>query len=52
MIKLEMKNYNMILIEKLNKYRLFHLVKLMKKPIGKIDDTLQVKRYYLLIKTK
>ena len=43
MIRLEMKNYIMILIEKLLKYKLFHQAKLISMNI------LQVKKYYHLI---
>ena len=45
MIRLKMKNYNMILtekLEKLQKYQPYHQVKLISMNI------LQVKRYYLL----
>ena len=38
--------YNMILIEKLQKYQLYHQAKLISMNI------LQVKKYYLLIKNK
>ena len=44
MIRLEMKNYNMILTEKQQKYRLHHQVKLMNM------NMLQAKKNYLLIK--
>ena len=40
------KKYNMILKEKLQKYQLYHQVKLISMNI------LQVKKYYLLIKSK
>ena len=46
MIKLEIQNYNMILIEKLQKYRLYHQVNL------KSMNILHVKKYYLPIKNK
>ena len=46
MIRLEMKNYNMILTEKQQKYQLYHQVKLISMNI------LQVKKYDLLIKDK
>ena len=45
MIRLEMKNVNTILIEKQQKYRLYHQVKLI------TINILQMKKYYLLIKT-
>ena len=41
-----MKNYNTILIEKLQKYKLYHQTKLISM------STLLVKKYYLLIKDK
>ena len=44
MIRLEMKNYNMILIEKLERYQHYYQVELINMNI------LQVKKYYLLIK--
>ena len=43
-VSLEMKNYNMILIEKLQKYQLCHQAKLISMNI------LLVKKYYFLIK--
>ena len=46
MIRLKMKNYNMILIEKLQKYLPHQQAKLISLNI------LQVKKYYLLIKNK
>ena len=46
MIKLEMKNYNMILIEKLQKYQLYHLEKLLNKNI------IRAKKYYHPIKVE
>ena len=46
MIRLEMKNYNMILTEKQQKYQHYHQVKVIKVNI------LQVKKYGLLIKYK
>ena len=46
MIRLDMKNYNMILREKLLKYQLYHQEKLMNM------NTLLVKKYYRLIKKK
>ena len=46
MIRLEMKNYNMILPEKQEKYQHYHQVKLINMNI------LQVKKNYLLIKVK
>ena len=46
MVRLELKNYNTILIEKQQKYRHYYQVKLMDMNI------LQVKKYYLLIKIK
>ena len=46
MIRLETKNYNMILTEKQLKYQLYHQVKLINMNI------LQVKKYDLLIKDK
>ena len=46
MIRLEMKSYNMILIEKLQKYHPDHQAKLVNMSI------LLVKRYYHLIKNK
>ena len=46
MIRLEMKNYNMILIEKLPKYRFDHQTKLISM------NTLMVKKYYNVIKNK
>ena len=42
-IRLKMKNSNIILKEKLQKYQPYHQAKLI------IIDTLQVKKYYLLI---
>ena len=44
MIKLGIKNYNMIITEKQQKYQHYHLEKLINMKI------LQVKKYYLLIK--
>ena len=44
MIRLEMKNCNMIVTEKQKKYQNFHLEKLINM------NTLQVKKLYLLIK--
>ena len=44
MIKLEIKNYNMILTEKQQKYQLYHSEKLIN------TNFLQVKKYDLLIK--
>ena len=44
MIGLKIKNYNIILTEKLQKDQLYHQVKLIKM------NTLRVKKYYLLIK--
>ena len=44
MIRLEMKNYNMILTEKLERYQHYYQVELINMNI------LQVKKYYLLIK--
>ena len=46
MIRLEMENYNMILIEKLPKYQLYSQTKLVSINI------LQEKKYYHLIKNK
>ena len=46
MIRLKMKNYHMILIEKLQKYQFYHQEKLTSM------NMLQVKKYYLLIKNK
>ena len=46
MIRLEMKNCNIILIEKLLKYQLYHQAKLANMNI------LQEKKYYHLIKNK
>ena len=46
MIKLQMKNYNVILTEKQQKYHQYHLEKLININI------LQVKEYYLLIEDK
>ena len=46
MIRLEMKDYNMILTEKQQKYQHYHQVKVIKVNI------LQVKKYCLLIKDK
>ena len=46
MIKLEMLNYNMIWIEKLLKYQLYHLTKLISINI------LLTKKYYLITKSK
>ena len=44
MIKLGIKNYNMIITENQQKYQHYHLEKLINMKI------LQVKKYYLLIK--
>ena len=44
MIRLELKNYNMILIEKQPKYQLYHQAELVSMNI------LQEKKYYHLIK--
>ena len=44
MIRLEMKSYNKILIEKEQKYQPYHQVKLINM------NTLQMKKYYHLIK--
>ena len=46
MIKLKMKNYNMILTEKQQKYQHYHQVKLINMNI------LQVKKYCHLIKVE
>ena len=46
MIRLRMKNYNTILIEQLQKYKLYHQTKLISM------SNLLVKKYYLLIKDK
>ena len=46
MIRLEMKNYNSILTEKLQKYQHYHPEKLINRNI------LQVKKEYLLIRAK
>ena len=46
MVRLEMKNYNMVLTETQQKYQLNDLEKLINA------STLQVKEYYLLIKYK
>ena len=46
MIKLEIKSYSMILIEKLQKYQPYHKAKLINMNI------LQVRKYYLLTKNK
>ena len=46
MIILEMKNYNVILIEKLRKYQPYHQKKLINTSV------LLVKKYYHLIKKK
>ena len=46
MIRLKMKNYNMILIEKLQKYQPYHQAKFINMNI------LQAEKYYLLIKNK
>ena len=45
-IKLEMKNYSMVLIEKLQKHQRYYQAKLISMNI------LQAKKYYLLIKKK
>ena len=44
MIRLKMKKFNMILIDKLQNYQLYHQAKLTSMNI------LQVEKYYLLIK--
>ena len=44
MMRLEMKNYNMMLTEKQQKYQHSHQIKLVNINI------LQVKKYYLLVK--
>ena len=46
MIRLEMKNYNMILTENLQKYQHYHQLKLINMKI------LQVKKYYFLMKVE
>ena len=46
MTRLEMKNYNMILTKKQQKHQQYHKVKLINMNI------LQVKKYYLMIKTE
>ena len=46
MTRLEMKNYNMILTKKQQKHQHYHKVKLINMNI------LQVKKYYLMIKTE
>ena len=46
MIKLKMKNYNMILTEKQQKYQYYHQVKMINMNI------LQVNKYYLLMKVE
>ena len=46
MIRLEMKNFNMMVIEKQQKYKHFHMKKLVTMNI------LQVKKYCLLMKDK
>ena len=46
MIKLKMKNYEMILTEKQQKYQHYHLEKLINM------NTLQVNKYCVLIKGK
>ena len=46
MISLEMKNYSTIVIETQQKYQNYNQVKLINM------NTLQVKKYYLLIKVK
>ena len=46
MIKLKMENYNIILIEKQQKYQHYHKEKLINR------NTLQVKKYYHLIKVE
>ena len=46
MIRLEMKIYNMILIERQSKYQLYHQAKLISMNI------LLVKKYYRLINNK
>ena len=47
----EMKNYNMILIEKQEKYWHYHQVKVKYKYLEN-TNILQVKTYYLLIKAE
>ena len=44
MIRFEVKNYSMMLIEKLQKYQHYHQVKVMNM------NNLQAKKYYLLMK--
>ena len=46
MIILKMKRYNMILIDKLQKYQPYHQAKLISM------NMLQVKKYYLLTENK
>ena len=46
MTKLQMKNYNMILTETLQKHQHYHLEKLMNVSI------LEVKKHYLMMKFK
>ena len=46
MIRLEMKNYNMILTEKQQKYQRYHLGKLINM------NNFQVKKYCLLFKDR
>ena len=46
MIRLKMKRYNMILIDKLQKYQPYHQAKLISM------NMLQVKKYYLLTENK
>ena len=46
MIRLEMKNYNIVFIEKQQKYRHYHQKKLIN------SNFLQLKKYCLLIKEK
>ena len=46
MIRLEMKSYNLILVEKQQKYQHYHVEKLINMNI------LQLKKYYFLIKAR
>ena len=46
MIRLKIKRYNMILIDKLQKYQPYHQAKLISM------NMLQVKKYYLLTENK
>ena len=53
MIRLETKNYNKILTEKLQKYLHYHLEKLIDTNVLLIDmNVLQVSKYYLLVKVE